>query len=228
MKGPEQGRAHIPIQTPIQSSGSSPASSVPDPSVPDHRMHYLKSDVELGVRSIPVPYLFHTRSRPHKVFSTYSLYQRGNQQASVIVPHPPDQVCDPDPPDQTAYVVLISSPFFGRNADDSPPHLMFCGQSLFRYNQNPALSFDGRVFYVARARDTPPYSFWGEDPLFPTLEVGLLDFEVDVVLARLEADVSDQPPSIPTVPNHQVSLQCPTTEYPYTAQPQSISAVLNH
>ena len=47
-------------------------SSVPDPSVPDHRMHYLNSDVELGVRSIPVPYLFHTRSRPHKVFSTYS------------------------------------------------------------------------------------------------------------------------------------------------------------
>ena len=46
--------------------------SVPDPSVPDHRMHYLKSDVEMGVRSIPVPYLFHTRSRPNKVFSTYS------------------------------------------------------------------------------------------------------------------------------------------------------------
>ena len=46
--------------------------SVPDPSVPDHRMQYLKSDVELRVRSIPVPYLFHTRSRPNKVFSTYS------------------------------------------------------------------------------------------------------------------------------------------------------------
>ena len=46
--------------------------SVPDPSVPDHRMQYMKSDVELGVRSIPVPYLFHTRSRPNKVFSTYS------------------------------------------------------------------------------------------------------------------------------------------------------------
>ena len=42
--------------------------SVPDPSVPDHRIQYLKSDVELGVRSIPVPYLFHTRSRPNKVF----------------------------------------------------------------------------------------------------------------------------------------------------------------
>ena len=46
--------------------------SVPDPSVPDHRMQYLKSDIELGVRSVPVPYLFHTRSRPNKVFSTYS------------------------------------------------------------------------------------------------------------------------------------------------------------
>ena len=46
--------------------------SVPDPSVPDHRMQYLKSDVELGVRSIPVPYLFHTRFRPNKVFGTYS------------------------------------------------------------------------------------------------------------------------------------------------------------
>ena len=30
------------------------------------------------------------------------------------------------------------------------------------------------------------------------------------------------------VTNHQVSLQCPTAEYPYTAQPQSIPAVLNH
>ena len=63
---------------------------------------------------------------------------------------------------------------------------------------------------------------------FPTLAVGLLDFKVDVVLARLEADFSDQPPSIPAVPYHQVSLQCPTAEYPYTAQPQSIPAVLNH
>ena len=45
--------------------------SVRDPSVPDHRMQNLKSHVELGVRSIPVPFLFHTRSRPNKVFSTY-------------------------------------------------------------------------------------------------------------------------------------------------------------
>ena len=35
--------------------------SVPDPSVPDHRMQYLKSDVELGVRSMPVPYPFQTK-----------------------------------------------------------------------------------------------------------------------------------------------------------------------
>ena len=72
--------------------------SVPDPSVPDHRMQYLKSDVELGVRSIPVPYLFHTRSRPNKVFSTYSpciIVGTSKRQSS-------DQVCDPDPPDQTA------------------------------------------------------------------------------------------------------------------------------
>ena len=46
--------------------------SVPDPSVPDRQMQYLNSDVELGVHSIHFPYLFHTRSRPNKVFSTYS------------------------------------------------------------------------------------------------------------------------------------------------------------
>ena len=63
--------------------------------------------------------------------------------------------------------------------------------------------------------------------LFPTLAVGLLDFKVDVVLARLEADFSDQPPSISAVPNHQVSLQCPTAEYPCSAQPMSIPALPN-
>ena len=68
MKGPEQGRAHIPIQTLIQSSGSSPQIPFQTPSVPDHRMQYLKSDAELG----SVPYLFHTRSRPNNLFSTYS------------------------------------------------------------------------------------------------------------------------------------------------------------
>ena len=54
--------------------------------------------------------------------------------------------------------------------------------------------------------------------------MGLLDFNRDVVLARLEADFSDQPPSIPAVPNHQVSLQCPTTKYPCSAQLPSIPA----
>ena len=34
-----------------------------------------------------------------------------------------------------------------------------------------------------------------------SLAMGLLDFKVDVVLARLEADFSDQPPSISAVPN---------------------------
>ena len=65
------------------------------------------------------------------------------------------------------------------------------------------------------------------DLYFPTLAVGLLDSTVDVVLARLEADFSDQPPSIPAVPNHQVSLQCLTAKYPCSAQLQSIPAVPN-
>ena len=59
----------------------------------------------------------------------------------------------------------------------------------------------------------------------PTLAVGLLDFKVDVVLARLEADFSDQPQTIPAVPNRKVSQQCPATKYPCSAQPQSIPAV---
>ena len=75
---------------------------VPDPSVPDHQMQYLKSDIELGVLSIP----FHTCSIPvpdqAKYLAHTHLYHCGNQQASVIVPHPPDQVRDPDPPGQTA------------------------------------------------------------------------------------------------------------------------------
>ena len=48
--------------------------------------------------------------------------------------------------------------------------------------------------------------------------MGLLDFKIDVVFARLEADFSDQPPSIHTVPNHQVSLQCPTDGYPCSSK----------
>ena len=61
----------------------------------------------------------------------------------------------------------------------------------------------------------------------PTLAVGLLDFKVDIVLARPEADFSDQPPSIPAGPNRRVSLQCHTNEYPCRAQPKSIPAVPN-
>ena len=81
-----------------------------------------------------------------------------------------------------------------------------------------------------------------ESMFFPTLAVGLLDFNVAFVPARLEADFSDRPPSIPAVPNRKVCLQCPAAEYPavpnhhvslhaeypYTAQPQSIPALLNH
>ena len=54
------------------------------------------------------------------------------------------------------------------------------------------------------------FRFWdlglgyGNVVFFPTLAVGLLDFKVDVVFARLEADFRDQPPSIPAVPHHQV------------------------
>ena len=54
--------------------------SVPDPSVPDHRMQYLKSDIELGVRSIPVPYPFQTKQSIKRILT---LYHCGNQQASV-------------------------------------------------------------------------------------------------------------------------------------------------
>ena len=68
---------------------------------------------------------------------------------------------------------------------------------------------------------------FGFKRFFPTLAVGLLDFKVDVVLARLEADFSDQPPSIRAVPNRRVSLQCRTAEYPCSAPPPSIPAVPN-
>ena len=63
--------------------------------------------------------------------------------------------------------------------------------------------------------------------MFPTLAVGLLDFKVDVVLARLEASLqcrtakypcSAQPQSILTLPKRKVSLQCPTAEYPCSHQ----------
>ena len=69
---------------------------------------------------------------------------------------------------------------------------------------------------------------FGFKRFFPTLAVGLLDFKVDVVLARLEADFSDQPPSIRAVPNRRVSVQCPTAEYLCSAEPPSIPAVPHH
>ena len=57
----------------------------------------------------------------------------------------------------------------------------------------------------------------------PTLVVGLLDFNVYVVLAlqcpTAEYLCSAQPPSSPAVPNHKVSLQCPTAEYPVLFSP---------
>ena len=88
------------------------------------------------------------------------------------------------------------------------------------------------------------------EAFFRTLALGLLDCKVDVVLARPEADFTDQPlqcptaeypcsaqlqsiPAVPnrrvsfTLPNRKVSLQCSTTKYPRSAQPQSIPAVLN-
>ena len=62
--------------------------------------------------------------------------------------------------------------------------------------------------------------------------MGLLETKVYVVLAlRQEPDCSAQwqfnscsaqPQSIPAVPSRRVSLQCPTTKYPCSAQVQSI------
>ena len=70
--------------------------------------------------------------------------------------------------------------------------------------------------------------------LFPTLAVGLLDFKADVVLAflaRLEADFSDQPTSIPAVLNHYATKYPrpagPTEKSPCSAQPQSSPGVPN-
>ena len=70
--------------------------------------------------------------------------------------------------------------------------------------------------------------------LFPTLAEGSFDFKVYVVLApRPEPDWSARWQRIPAVPsrrvssmpNHQVSLQCPTSKYPCSTQPPSIPAV---
>ena len=79
------------------------SNSARDPSIPDQRMQYLKVFAARGVRPVPVPYLFHTRSIANKVFSSCSPHITcGNQQESVTVPDPPHHVCDPDPPDQAA------------------------------------------------------------------------------------------------------------------------------
>ena len=60
---PEQGETHIPIQTLIQRSGTSPRMLFQTPPFSDQGMQYLKIDGALGIRSIPVPC---------KVFSTCS------------------------------------------------------------------------------------------------------------------------------------------------------------
>ena len=78
-----------------------------------------------------------------------------------------------------------------------------------------------------RRLDTAFVVFFAPSSFFPTLAVGLLDFKVDVVLARLDADFRDQLPSIPAVPNRKVSLPVPTIKYPCSAQPPSIPAVPN-
>ena len=62
----------------------------------------------------------------------------------------------------------------------------------------------------------------------PPSQWGGYIFKVYVVLAlRAELDCSAQWQRIPAVPNHQASLQCPTTKHPCSAQPPSIPAVLN-
>ena len=58
---------------------------------------------KITLRWVSVPYLFHTRCRPNNIFSAYSpRIICENQQESVIVPDSSDQVCDPEPPDETA------------------------------------------------------------------------------------------------------------------------------
>ena len=52
--------------------------------------------------------------------------------------------------------------------------------------------------------------------------------KVSLQCPTAEYPYTAQPQSIPAVPNHQVSLQCPTAKYPCSAQLQSIPAVPNH
>ena len=41
------------------------SNSVPDPSIPDQGTQYLKIHIALGVRSMPVPYVFHAKYLAH-------------------------------------------------------------------------------------------------------------------------------------------------------------------
>ena len=59
-KGPEQGRAHIPIQTPIQSCGSCPRIPFQTPSFQTNECSISK----LTLRWVSVPCPFHTCSIP--------------------------------------------------------------------------------------------------------------------------------------------------------------------
>ena len=74
-------------------------------------------------------------------------------------------------------------------------------KALRRRSPHPRVCFCAYKFYSSGIRGL----------FFPTLAVELLDFKVDVVLAA--------------VLNGNVFLQCPTTEYPCSAQPQSIPAM---
>ena len=80
MKGPEQARAHIPIQTPIQSSGSNPQIPFQTPPFQTNVCNVSK----LTLRWVSVPCLFHIRFRPSiwRILTTYQLWK---QQESVTL-----------------------------------------------------------------------------------------------------------------------------------------------
>ena len=113
-------------------------------------------------------------------------------------------------------------------------------ESLDNLSAEAGRAGDGMCFShlsIVHNMETTTRSSEYSHSFFPTLAVGLLDFKADVILARLEADFSDQPPSIPAVPNRRVSLQCRTAGYPCSApplnilgsaQPQNTPAVPNH
>ena len=56
---------------------------------------------------------------------------------------------------------------------------------------------------------------------FPTLGVGLLE-NLTLLLARNSSPRPVYSSLIPGVPNPKVSLECPTLECPWSAQPQSL------